>query len=502
MSQAPITRWTTHWATVKPLDTALIFEERRYSWRELADTMTGWAGRLAAVGVRKGDRVACLLSNRPEFYFTFLAVARLGAVFVPVNGRLAAAEAQHVITDSGAGVLVTESAHGKVATALQAATDLTLLDVDALPDKAGSDASDLPEPVFEDIVAILYTSGTTGRPKGATFTHANVFFAAESMCRAYDYGQSDLHLVNAPLYFTGGLLTLSQPVLLSGGTLVLQHTFDPELVLRDLERHRITVWLGVPAALGLLRQHKGFRREAFASVRVLGSGSAPLPLSLIEFYEGIGVPLCQGYALTEGGGVATILDPADARRKAGTAGLPMMFTDIAIVTETGEPAQTGQAGEILQRGPSVSAGYWGNPEATVALHEGPWIRTGDIGSLDEDGYLSVLGRLKDLVITGGMNVYPAEVESVLTRHPQVADAAVVGVPHQIYGETVTAFVVPVNGCEPTLDEIRAFCGDHLADYKLPRLLRLVPELPRTGSGKVRKNVLRDALSAELERRVP
>lgn len=503
MIAAPITRWVEYWAEAKPEQPAVIFEGETISWRSFNDSVNQWAHMLRGQGIEHGDRVACMMGNRPEFYFLFFAVAKLGAVFVPVNLQLTTAEATYLLENSGARAVVYESSAAKPIDEVSA-SELNSLHVDeAIPQllagvaQGSTHASDtsFPEVGFDDLVAIFYTSGTTGRPKGAMFTHSNIHFAAETISRGFDFTQRDIHLVNAPLYFTGGIVTVSQPVFASGGTIVLSSYESPSQTIALIAEHRITVYLAVPAILNLLIKDPAFEPGKLESLHLVGGGSAPVHLSLIEAYKSRGIDVSPGYGLTEAGGVSTFLLPHQTDGHVGSVGRQTMYTEIRVVRADGSPADPGETGEVLQRGPTVTKGYWQNPDATKALlAPGGWIRTGDVGTMDADGFLWIVGRSKDVIITGGINVYPAEVESVLAAHPDVLEVAVIGLPHDTYGETVTAVVVPAAGREPTIEELRDFCAGELARYKQPRLLRVVDSLPRTASGKIRKNVLRDNLT--------
>ena len=508
MLGAPITRWIQHWARTKPDQPAIVFEHHPVSWRTLNDTMDAWSRTLITQGVRPGDRIACLLNNRAEFYFTFLAAARARAVFVPINTQLTAGEVSHLVADADAAAVICETRTADLVGNLDTPRPRKILNVDQQDLAAPADSSrgrpsgaveSLPSATFDDPLAILYTSGTTGRPKGAVFAHSQFHFAAEALCRAFDLTQSDRHLINAPLYFTGGVLVASQPVLLSGGTIVLSTYQSPGHTLELIENENVTVYLAVPAILNLLSDLVAARPERLASLRVLTSGSAPTPRPLIEFYRAHGITVAQGYGLTEAGGAAAFLLPGDASGHEETVGRATMYTEIAVTRPDGSPAGPTETGELRLRGPSITSGYWRNPTATEDLvGEGGWITTGDLGTMDEDGYLTIVGRLKDVIITGGVNVYPAEVESVLSAHPDIVEVAVIGVPHATYGETVTAVVVAAEGHTMSLTQLREFGAAELAHYKLPRLLWLVDRLPRTASGKVRKDKIRNSSASELD----
>lgn len=497
-----ISQWVSYWGHGRPEAEAIVFDGEVTTWRDLSEGMERGARALAAAGVGPGDRVAVMLGNRPDFYEVFFAIARLGAVFVPVNVRLSTREVEFILRDAGAKVLIAEAVFGQITSAVDLA-ECVLWDVDGegLDGYAGAKqsadrATPLALPDFDDLLAILYTSGTTGAPKGAMLTHAAFQFSAQNLLHMYGYTQDDRHLVVLPLCFTGGIVTLSQPVFLSGGTVVLERTFEPQRTLDVLERERVTVFFAAPALLQLLRLHDGFPGNAFSTVRLIVAGAAPVPAPLLAAFQELNVRVGQGYGLTEGGAVNTFLLAEDASRKIGSVGRACMFNEVRVANDEGADVPVGERGEILLRGSNLMSGYWNNEDATTAAFvEGGWLRTGDVGVLDEEGFLTVVDRVKDMVITGGMNVYPAEVESVLYGHPSVAEVAVVGIDHHVYGETVAAVVATKPDTSIELDELREYCVGKLADYKTPRLLLVVDALPRNTSGKVLKYKLREQFVA-------
>lgn len=491
-----ISRWVNYWAETRGAAPVIEFEGTTLSWAELNQRMERGARHLGNQGVAKGDRVAVMMGNRPEYYEVFFSIVHLGAIFVPVNPRLSTPEITFLVQDSGAKLLVTESAFEPNVLGGLEGTSCRALNIDAGSGSwsAGA-AANMGEPVdmptAEDVLAILYTSGTTGKPKGAVLTHSAFMHSAENLVHAYSYTQHDRHLVVLPLSFTGGILTLSQPVFVSGGTIVLERQFDPSRVLKVLKESKVTVFFAAPALLQLLRIANDFTKEAFATLRLIVAGAAPVPEALLDFYQEMGVAVGQGYGLTEGGAVDTFLLAEDASRKVGSVGKSCIFTETRIADENGAQVAAGTPGEIVLRGPNIMREYWNNPEATAAAFRDGWLRTGDVGVMDDEGYISVVDRLKDLVITGGMNVYPAEVEAVLFQHPAVAEVAVLGVPHDVYGETVVAAAVFREGASLSINELREFCNDRIADYKIPRRLVKVDAIPRNASSKVQKFVLRE-----------
>lgn len=479
-----------HWAATKPHDTAIIFAGREISWKEFDNAVNTAARELIRQGLKPGDRLVSMLGNRPEFYYVFFGAARAGGVFVPVNTAFTAAEIRHPFEDSGATIAVTEDA--LFARVAEAVGESRVLSVDTI-DFTAAGADEQPpffEPEPDSLVAICYTSGTTGRPKGAMLTHQNFLFTALAMMSALGYGPDDRHLINAPLFYTGGLASFSQAPIVSGGTIILSSFEGSARMVREIQEFEATVCMSVPALLAMLAEDPDFNGETLKSLRLVMVGAAPVPKPLIERYHHHDIALGQGYALTEGGGCSTLLVPADIASHVGSAGRNTLFSRVRVANGE-DPVAPGQVGEIQQLGPTVCRGYWNNPTATRDLFTADgWLRTGDLGQLDDEGYLTVVGRAKDMIIAGGVNIYPSEIESVLTGHPLIKDVAIVGVPHEVYGETVTAVITVVEGASaPELEDIRHFAESSLANYKLPRALHVVNEFPRTASGKIRKQAL-------------
>ena len=481
---------------------ALTFEGETWTYAEMLDRIDRFATVLADGGVGSGDRVAYLGLNHPSFFVTMFATARLGATFVPLNFRLTGPELTFIIGDAGARTIVADDAHRPVIDAIRA--DLPCeqhLSAEAAADGWPSmldllgAAEPLAEPVSaapDDVAVIMYTSGTTGQPKGAMLTHANIAWNNVNALHAIDLGADEVALVVAPLFHIGGLNVTTLLVWQKGGHIVLHRSFDPAAALRAIEEHGVTNMFGVPAMYLFMSQVPGFDQADLSSVRVFVVGGAPCPEPLIEQYLAKGAPFAQGYGLTETAPMATFLLPRDALRKVGSAGQPPLYTDVRCVDEEGRPVPAGERGEICIKGPNIMAGYWNRPDATAdVIDDDGWFHSGDIGSFDDEGYLYVIDRVKDMVISGGENVYPAEVESVLQGHPGIADVAVVGLPDARWGEAVTAIVVPSADGAPTLDEVRDFAGSRLARFKLPTRLQVVDELPRNPAGKILKFELRD-----------
>ena len=350
------------------------------------------------------------------------------------------------------------------------------------------------EPIDADEVAlIMYTSGTTGRPKGAMLTHGNLWWNNTMALHTYDVHEDDVTLVVAPLFHIGGLNVTGLVTWQKGGEIVLHRTFDPGAAIDDIVRYGVTSFFGVPAMLLFMSQHPAFDTADLLSLRLLVCGGAPVPEPLMKVYNGRGIPIQQGYGLTETAPYVTFLVSEFGLEKLGSAGKPGLFNEVRLVDPDGRVITTPNTkGEVCTTGPNVMKGYWNRPDATAAaIDPEGWFHTGDIGYLDDDGFLFICDRVKDMLITGGENVYPAEVESALYDHPAVAEVAVIGLPDERWGEAVTAIVACKDDATVTLDELRDHARPNLASYKLPSRLEIIDALPRNPAGKVLKFELRE-----------
>lgn len=477
-----------------PDKTALIFDDASISYRSLADDADRMAAVLFDRGVQKGDRVAFLGDNCPEFLVTLFGAAILGAVFVPVNTRLAPPEVAHVLNDSGARVLV----HDPSAAATVEAIDL---DIDHLVQTsadglgrmlAETRAGHVDVAVsLEDPAVIMYTSGTTGRAKGAVLTHGNLTWMAMNCIVDYDVVSTDVALMISPLFHAASLGMGALPSVLKGATLVLEKGFDPERALRLIPEHGVTMLSGVPTTYQLLADHDLWSTTDLSTLTKLTCGGSPVPTRIMNAYEERGLSFSQGYGMTEASPGATSLSPAMSRAKQGSVGLGHFFTDVRIVDANGAVAARGTVGEIEILGPNVFAGYHGLPEATAAaFSDDGWLRSGDMGYLDADGYLFISDRLKDMIISGGENIYPAEAENLINDIDGVTGVAVIGVPDVRWGEVPWAILTVREGATVTLDDVRSHLSGKIAKYKIPKNVIVVEALPRTASGKIRKAELR------------
>jgi fatty-acyl-CoA synthase len=484
--------WFAARAARSPNRRALTFEGVTWTYAEMLLRIDRMAVCLQEGGVRHGDRVAFLGLNQPAFFETMFGAVRLGAIFVPLNFRLTTAELAFIIEDAGVHTLVVDSAHRNLVEGIQVRR---LLSAEA--DRTTGIPLAAPDPVAPDEVAvIMYTSGTTGRPKGAMLTHANLWWNNANGMHALDVLEDDVTLVVAPLFHIGGLNVTTLMAWQKGAEVVLHRSFDPGACLEEIPRYGVTTMFGVPAMFLFISQHPTFGQADLTSIRLLICGGAPVPEPLIKLYNGRGIPINQGYGLTETAPMVTFLPPEWSLAKLGSAGLPTLLGDVRVVDADNTPVRPMQKGEICTRGPNVMKGYWRRPDATAAAIDAEgWFHTGDAGYLDDDGFLFVSDRIKDMIISGGENVYPAEVESVLLDHPAISEVAVIGLPDDRWGEAVVAVVALRPDAQLTLDELRDFAADRLARYKLPSRLESVPALPRNPAGKTLKFELRERFQA-------
>ena len=485
--------WLRERATRTPERKALHFEGRGWTYGDLQRDIEDAAGRMAGLGVAAGDRVAFLGHNQPMFLIALFACARLGAIFTPLNFRLTGPELSFMLGDSGARALIVDEAH--FAVIAPHAGGLALLPAER-PETWGEPAPAPHRRAAEDDVAlIMYTSGTTGRPKGAMLSHGNLWWNNVAALLASDVLANDVTLVAAPLFHIGGLNVTTLSALQKGAEVILHRSFDPGRALADIASHRVTTMFGVPAMFLFMAQHPAFPAADLTSLRLLLVGGAPSPLPLLKTYLERGVSMQQGYGLTETSPMVSLLAPEHALAKVGSSGRTPPFVEVRAVDGEGRALAAGAQGEILVRGPNVFKGYWGLPEATAkALDAEGWLHTGDAGFVDAQGFVTISDRIKDMIISGGENIYPAEIESELMRHPAIAEVGVIGEPDPTWGERVVAVAALKPGRHLTLEALRTFAQERLAAFKLPKRLEIVAALPRNTTGKILKQKLREDLA--------
>jgi len=492
-----------------PEKTACYYGEKIISYSMLNDQVGRVAAYLLESGLKPGDKVAILLSNCPEFIVGYFAVLRCGGICVTINPLFKGEEAKYIFNDAEVSMIITSQAFlpmiesiWKYVPSLQKAIVVggeTNGDTMAYEDILGSTS-----PVegdfdvsLDDVAACLYTSGTTGRPKGALLTHDNLIFDAHSVIEHIQVKDDENYLCVLPLFHSFGQTVCMLVPIFSGASITIVEQFRPDTVLKEIGDKRVTIFAGVPAMYGaflsVIKKLKGYD---LSSLKLCFSGGAPMPVELMKAFEGeYSITIIEGNGPTETSPVS-YCNPRYGVRKPGSVGIPIPGVKVKIVDNDDNEVETGEVGEICVQGRNVMKGYFKQPEATAEAMKGGWFHTGDLGRIDEDGYIYIVDRKKDMIIVGGLNVYPREVEEVIYQHSQIAEAAVVGKMDQLRGEVVKAFVVVKGGTlEPR--DIILHCKEKLANYKVPKEVVIVDALPRTSTGKVDKKRLREAESLGL-----
>ncbi len=452
------------------------------------------AAWLRSQGLAEGERVAVLCHNTPLFFEVLFAAARAGVILVPLNWRQTTAELAPILRDSGARLLLHDAATHALAASLDGVPRHALEALDGVIEAPGEALP--PRPWESDRPwYLLYTSGTTGTPKAVIQTPGMALANAVNIQLATGIGPATQALNFLPLFHTAGINLHTLPVFFAGGLSRVLPKFEPAMVLRLIDAGQLTVFFGVPQIYQLLSLEPGFETTDFSAVRHWGCGGAPISAQLIEQFLARGAALCNGMGMTETGPTVFFMDPANAARKIGSVGKPQLLAEVRLVDDHGADVADGEDGELLFRGPAITPGYFGNPEATAAAFApGGWLKSGDIGRRDAEGYYTIVDRIKDMYISGGENVYPAEVERALLGHPAVLEVAVLGVADARWGEVGHAAILLRPGHDVTADALRAYARTVLAGYKVPKFITMVPEFPRTAAGKIQKHVLRQQLS--------
>jgi long-chain acyl-CoA synthetase len=448
------------------------------------------AGLLAEHGFERGDRVGIMLPNVPYFPVVYYGVLRAGGIVVPMNVLLKKREVAYYLSDSGAKLLFAWHGFAQDAQAGAEQVDAECVVVEpgefeqqvgaASPDTTVADTAD------DDTAVLLYTSGTTGQPKGAELTHANLTLNARGSAELFDLGSEGILLGALPLFHSFGQTCGMNATISDGGTLTLLPRFEPGKALEIIQRDQVNVFQGVPTMYGAMLHHSDREQYDVSSVQLCSSGGSAMPVELLRgFEEAFGCKILEGYGLSESSPVASF-NHRDRERKPGSIGTPIRNVEMKVVDDDGTEVAQGEVGEIVIRGYNVMKGYWQRPEETAETIIDGWLHTGDMGRVDEDGYFYVVDRKKELIIRGGYNVYPREIEEVLYEHPAVREAAVLGVPHDEYGEEVGAAVALKDGAQATPDELRDYVKEQVAAYKYPRVVWLVDDLPKGPTGKILK----------------
>jgi len=499
--------WVQRWSDLHPDKTAIIFENEQITYAELHQRANRASCWLQSLGIEKGDRVAVMLNNCPEFIAIFLACARLGAIFVPLNFRSAPPELDYFLKNCRPRLFVFDSEFmdtvgrldfkNSMPLILLSATGRAVIQSGILNYHSESLAFDGKKPFLtrslgpadpEEPQVIMYTSGTTGRPKGAVLTHRKTFFNCLNADIFFKMHFDDIMLVILPLFHSGGLFIQASPTIYKGATMVIHPKFDPVKVYQDIERYRVTKFLGVPTVYRALVKVDRRDRGDSSSLKVCAGGGEKTTPELFEQCREAGLVFRQVMGQTETS-ILLWASEEDSFRKPGTVGRPVFHAEVGIVDRNGRPVAPGEVGEIVVRGSIMMKEYWQDPVRTEETIRNGVLYTGDLARMDEDGYYFLVDRARDMYITGGENVYPAEVERILREHPDIEDIAVVGVPDERWGEVGKAFVVPKQGSNLRPEDIIGYCGEHMAKFKCPKKISFCQALPRTSLGKVRKREL-------------
>jgi len=497
--------WIKKWSFLQPHKRALIFEDRSFTYQEVNLRTNQLSHFLLEQGVQKGDRISVLLYNCHQYIEIFFALSKIGAILVPLNWRLAGPELEFIIKDSRSRMIIFEPEFVEVIASIR--PHLNLSDGDYI--SVGSPCPDwakdyekgllkcpVQEPqlhVFvgdEDPHILMYTSGTTGIPKGAILSHRKTFFNALNADIFYNLTSKDIMIVSRPLFHSGGLLVEAAPVLYKGGTLILKKRFRSHEILETIQKYRVTLLEMAATVYQFILQECDLTQYDLSSIRCYFTGGERVPKVMLKEYYRKGITISQIFGQTEASTI-TFLSPDDAILKIGSVGLPVFHGEVRIVDKTGKDASRGEVGKIIIKGPTLMSGYWNRPDLTAETIRDGWLFTGDLARMDEEGYIYIVDREKDMYVSGGENVYPAEIEKILHTHPKIFNAGIVGVPDEKWGEVGKAFIVLKPGETMGNGEIFEFLKGKVAKYKIPKYAELIEELPKTASGKIQKFLLKE-----------
>ncbi|MFH5780966.1 o-succinylbenzoate--CoA ligase [Heyndrickxia oleronia] len=486
-----IAYWIEKWAFTHPDRTAVITDNEKVSYKQL-DRMIAIAtqGIQEKLQGRKGERIAILSHNRLEYIVLLFAIAKAECVAVPLNIRLSAKELIFQLNDSGSRILYAEEDNSEFAASLVEQSELECL---AFMENVCEETQT--SFAFEQLIdeeapyIICYTSGTTGKPKGAVLTQSNIFWNAVNNKLAIDLTSEDRCIVLLPLFHIGGIGLFAFPALFSGGTIVIPGKFDPEKTLAMIEKYQVTVVMGVPTIHQALLTSPSFNTTDLSTVRWFYNGGAPCPRELIDAYFDRGFLFGQGFGMTETSPTLFMLSKEDAPRKRGSIGKPVLFSEYKLLDSEGREVEKGAVGELAVRGPNIMKEYWNRADATKDALKDGWLLTGDLAKTDDEGFLFIVGRKKEMIISGGENIYPLEVEQVISQMEGIAEVAVVGNADPLWGEVPAAFIVKENGSALTEEEVIQYCQGNLAKYKIPKKVTFLKEMPKNATGKIQKTKL-------------
>ncbi|MEH7884499.1 long-chain fatty acid--CoA ligase [Bacillus sp. JJ1609] len=510
-------RWELDWletrARMTPAAQAIGDAESDHAWtfREVNDRAKAIAMWLQEKGVQKGDRVALLAPNGISYFDLLFACGKIGAIFVPLNWRLSVDELAYIISDSDPLLLAFHSNFTNEVTMIWQhearslpidGTQYELL-IDQYAGRLNKSKFRNAEVNEEDPLAMIYTGGTTGKPKGAVLSHRAIIWNGISTVVSWNLTNEDKTVTYLPLFHTGGLNALSIPILMAGGQIIIAREFVPEQAIENLIKFKCTIILFVPTMYHMLVKSEHFYKAEFKDMKIFLSGGAPCPLDIYEAFKQKGMAFKEGYGLTEAGPNNFFIDPAEAELKRGSVGKPMLFNAVRIINEEGCETVPGEVGELAIQGNHSFSYYWNNKDATKDTLRDGWLYTGDLAKKDEEGYFYIVGRKKEMIITGGENVFPLEIEHWLCSHPSIQEAAIIGMPDDKWGEVVTAFIVREEKSDLEEAEVKEYCRQKLGGYKVPKHIHFIAQMPKTHVGKIDKKLLKNnALIKNTEKQKP
>ena len=502
-----VTDWVAHHAKTTPGKVATIdlASGRRHTYAKMNDRVGRLAGFLRAAGVEQGDRVGLIALNSTDTLDIIFATWRIGAAHLALNFRLTAAELAFIVGDAVPKLIFVDQAFAGLKEALGPQNpDLIWVEMDGLGGNTEFESAINGARAFDGMIdlatadqaMLMYSSGTTGRPKGVVISHGMVLAAVMNEAINFEADRNTVSYAVMPLFHIGAMMGFSVPAMFFGATALVERMFEPGAMIEALtsEEYGVTHFLALPSIYSAMRMHPDCARADFSRIVIAAGGAEPMPEPLLRWWYEHGVPIVEVYGMTETTGLACSLLREDVPHRIGSAGKPALFTQMKIMKSETEEAAPGEQGEIWMRGANVTTEYWRRPEANAAAFVDGWLRSGDIGRMDEEGYITIEDRIKDMYISGGENVYPAEVESVLYMLPEIAEVAVIGVPDPKWGESGCAVVVLKPGESLDLESVLRHCRGHLAGYKHPSRLEIRDELPRNATGKILKFVLRQELA--------
>ena len=501
-----IGEWISKWASLRPEKIALYSDGRPFTYRHLADRVNRITNLLNDLGIQKGDRIGLLLHNSYEYIEIFFALGRMGAILVPLNFRLVQSEIEFILKDSGTTALFFGSEFGELIGRVRDTISLMSSKLVCIGgevpawamayEEALGAKSDIPSALSaevdgEDPLIIMYTSGTTGVPKGATLSHRKTFYNTLNADIYYGLTHDDTLLIARPLFHSGGLLVEALPMLYKGGTIIIQRKWKPAEILKAVETYGVTVLEPPATTLRFILEQCNLKEYDLRSLKCCFTGGERVPPALIQAFRERGITISQIYGQTETS-TLTWLPKEDAIRKMGSVGIPVFHGQVKVVDKKGEVIKPGEIGEIVAAGQIIMSGYWGKPELTKETIREGWLHTGDLATIDEEGFFYVVDRVKDMFISGGENVYPAEIEKVYLENPKIMNVAAVGVPDPKWGEVGMLFIVLKEGETMSEEEALTYCDGKLARYKMPKRVKFVSELPMTAAEKIKRNKLRES----------